>query len=1123
MHTEHKPGEGPDDREWLHEELSRLPERLRQVLILCHLEGKTQAEAALALGCPAGSVSRHLRRACELLRERLAVRGLALSTAALVALLESEARAALPAVLLRATLQTVAGHVAGATLIAGATEAVVLAREVLQTMTGFNPKGLAALLLMLGVLAAGSMVPAGPRPGDEVKAPDPRPGGQQEKAGPRDGRPGQDRHGDPLPEGAIARLGTTRLRPGGEKWHVEGRSFALALSPDGKLLATGEGGAVRFWEVATGKEIRSVALGQAVRAVVFSPDGKLFAAHADDTDALSGPPWSDHTIHVGEVAGGKVLHEFHKEHHGCREVAFSPDGALLAAFRDAEPSNEPRKEVFVLWDVRTGKELRQLKDVSSAAFTPDGKKLAVGKRGGVILLLDPHTGREAGRLEGHRATVRALAVSPDGHSLVSADEGPDRPRKRKQPRTSVRLWDLDTGKVLHELRGYDETVIALQFAPDGKTVAAEDSKGNLLLYDATFRKQRHRFPGGGRWDYTYTFSPDGKVLLLQEKEGPFREWDIARGEERRRWGGQTPAAVLVYASDGKVLASRGSGGLFVWDVAAGKELNSFAGHRAAVQALAFSPDGRFVASLDQANVFGIWEARTGKPLLPIPPDNPEAVLRFRFAADGAFLSAIGKDGTVRVWEPAAGMKVRQFRIGTEETVPQWVYGPDGKVLAVPGADNAIHLWDPAAGKELRALHGHQDKLGDLTFSPDGKLLASAGQDRSIRLWDAGTGKELQRFTGGEKESASFLFSPDGKLLAWSWGQGLHLWDVAAQKETRRLANTGAPNSFLRDGKTLAVADREAVHLWDLATGKELHRVPSDVRSYSSVTLSSYPEGAVLASAARELKPWQHVVFDVATGRRLENISDGGGKIAFSPDGKTLVQGGGALGFVEMLSGDAVGTIPGGHRGDETALAFSADGKLLATGGSDGTILLWDWWRASGLLPAATEQIGAWELEWAWEDLGGKSGKTAYRAIGTLMAAGDEAAAWLGQRLQPFAERDREVIRRLIAALDDDRFEERTRAAKELVQIGAEAEPVLRQALADKLPAEARRKVEGLLSGPNVGHFSAQTLRKLRAVQALEQIGTARAREVLEKLSGGIPEARLTREAADALERLARRR
>jgi WD40 repeat protein len=940
---------------------------------------------------------------------------------------------------------------------------------------------------------------------------------------PRDRRARLDLYGDPLPDGAVARLGTTRFRPGGESWLAESDSFALALSPDGKLLATGDGGNVRFWEVATGKELRSVYLGFSVRAVVFSPDGKLFTAHVDDTDP--GADMAKHTLHVGEVAGGKVHHQLLKKRSGCREVAFSPDGTMLAAFRhdklDAEKHEHPGKGLLVLWDVHTGEESHQFKDVFSAAFTPDGKKPAVGKKDGSIQILDPGTGREVQRFEGHSGSVQVLSISPDGRSLVSA-AGPN-----------ARLWDLRTGSVRHRWQGHDGTVDSVQFSPDGQTIAIQDSKGNLLLYEAVSGKERHRFPTERNRASAHAFSPDGKVLLLQEKEGPFREWDIAKGEERRRWGGQTSAAVMVYAPDGKVLASRGSGGLFVWDVAAGKELHPFPGHRAPVRALAFSLDGRFIASRDKAGVFGIWEASTGKPLLAMSAEQSEAVQGFGFSADGTILSAIGGDGTVRVWEPAAGMKVRQFRLTKEKPVHEWVYRPDGKVLAVAGADNAIYLWDLVAGKELQTLRGHQGQVGSLLFSSDGRLLVSEGKDRNIRLWDVGTGKELAHFEGGESEHPYLLFSPDSKVLVWGWiprsvlsgsADGtLHLWDTAGRKELRRLAigwDLEGPIAFLRDGKTVAVAGRDAVHVRARTTWKELRTVAGDRPPDSSLSLFRSPDGTVLARARGTQKPSQ-VFFDITTGQRLENVLPWGGRIYISPDGKTLIQADDTLRVVEMLSGDLVGTIPGGHRGDETALAFSADGKLLATGGSDGTILLWDWRRACGLVPGDREKIGARELEQAWNDLGRKPGKTAYRAIGTLAAAGDDAVAWLGQRLQPVGERDREAIRRLIAALDDNRFEQRAQAGKELEQLGADAEPILRQALADKPSPEVARRVETLLAGPNISRFSTQTLQKLRAVQALEQIGTAKARDVLDKLSRGIPEARLTREAQDARERLSR--
>jgi hypothetical protein len=328
-----------------------------------------------------------------------------------------------------------------------------------------------------------------------------------------------------------------------------------------------------------------------------------------------------------------------------------------------------------------------------------------------------------------------------------------------------------------------------------------------------------------------------------------------------------------------------------------------------------------------------------------------------------------------------------------------------------------------------------------------------------------------------------------------------------------------PIAFLRDGKTVAVAGRDAVHVRDLTTWKELRTLAGGLTD-SSLSLFRSPDGTVLARARGTQKPSQ-VFFNITTGQRLENVLSRGGRIYISPDGKTLIQADDPSRVVELLSGDLVGTIPAGHRGDETALAFSADGKLLATGGSDGTALVWDWRRACGLVPADVEMIGARELEQAWGDLGRKPGKTAYRAIVTLAAAGDEAAAWLGQRLQPVGKGQRSVIRGWIAALDDNRFEQRAQASKELEQFGIDAEPLLRQALADELAPEARRRVEILLA--DIGRWPMPMLQKVRAVQALEQIGTARAREVLEKLARGIPEARLTQEAQDALARLSRRR
>jgi WD40 repeat protein len=241
-----------------------------------------------------------------------------------------------------------------------------------------------------------------------------------------------DRHGDPLPEGAIARLGTIRLRPGrGSYWNED----SLALSPDGKLLATGEPDLLRFWETATGKEVRSVELPEAhgVLAVLFSPDGKRFAAHAVGCCTW----YANHALHVGEVASGKVLQRFDKELH-FRMVGFSPDGNLLAAI-GINQHKKTTKPILMLWNVRTGQELRQVEGVGSAAFTQDGKSLVLGNEDGGIGIEDLATGREIQRLEGGQGSVHLLAVSPDGHTLVSAGEAEGSHSTPGQKRGSVHL------------------------------------------------------------------------------------------------------------------------------------------------------------------------------------------------------------------------------------------------------------------------------------------------------------------------------------------------------------------------------------------------------------------------------------------------------------------------------------------------------------------------------------------------------------------------------------------------------------------------------------------------------------------------------------------------------------
>jgi hypothetical protein len=267
------------------------------------------------------------------------------------------------------------------------------------------------------------------------------------------------------------------------------------------------------------------------------------------------------------------------------------------------------------------------------------------------------------------------------------------------------------------------------------------------------------------------------------------------------------------------------------------------------------------------------------------------------------------------------------------------------------------------------------------------------------------------------------------------------------------------------------------------------------------------------------------LWDLATGRALQRHPMRPGSLiralALSPDGKTLAAGdSGTVVFWEVASGQERGRFTG-HREWVWSLAFSPDGRLLASGSHDYTALVWD---VTGICPEgkwAIRTAAAGELNRLWTDLASADAVKAHRAVWTLAALGEPAARFLGGRLRPVSAVEPRRLTGLIAELNGDRFETRERASQQLEQLGELAGPALRQALEARPGLEAHRRLERLLAklGGPVG--LPEALRALRAVEALEHLGTGAARRLLATLAGGTADARLTQEAKAALRRLGR--
>jgi RNA polymerase sigma factor (sigma-70 family) len=466
--------------------------------------------------------------------------------------------------------------------------------------------------------------------------------------------------------------------------------------------------------------------------------------------------------------------------------------------------------------------------------------------------------------------------------------------------------------------------------------------------------------------------------------------------------------------------------------------------------------------------------------------------------------------------------------------------PDGKVIATAGWDGVIRLWDPATGTERRRLAGHDFGVFSVAFSPDSRALASGGRDRTIRVWAVATGKELRRLAGHEGPVNFVAFSPDGKMIASKSNDGtLRLWDIATGREQRRLGRPDGKSrfhepkcslAFSPDSRTVASASGvegefpnhrgRTLSMWDVTSGEELRRFVGQRPSFGAVALS--PDGKTLVSGSLNelsLRRW-----DSLTGKALDPLEIAETEVTslvFSPDGRSLAWRGHneSIHVWDVVSGREYRVFQGADSG-RGSLAFYPNSRVLASAGAGAGVLLWDLTGRSpdGKLRACHRAPA--EIQLLWESLKQAEVAKARDALWQMVAAPGQAVPFLAEHLRPVVAADPKRIDQWIRNLESEQFAVRERAARELGAQAEAAAPALRRALRGQPSAELRRRVRGLLA--DLEEVSSESLRRWRAVEVLEQVGSSEARQVLQALAGGAPEVRLTREAKAALERLARR-
>ncbi len=624
--------------------------------------------------------------------------------------------------------------------------------------------------------------------------------------------------------------------------HTEELS-TVAFSPDGKILASAgrDDGTIRLWDLQTRSPINQplTARGDGkamdyVHSVAFSPDGKVLAS--------SGIDGSKSVVRLWDVATGQARGQLlsDKDRGAGWNLAFSPQGNVLASVIGG---------TIRLWDVETGKPLGQPYTSSNglaSAISQNGKILAVGAGDGAIQLWDVATGQARGQPFRDRSGPYSMAFSPDGKILASGSGSGDGP---------IQLWDVATGQARGQPFRHRGSVFSMVFSPDGKILASGSGPGTIQLWDVatgrTIGESLIAYSGGKGMNHvvrSLAFSPEGRVLASGGADGVIRLWDFAIRHSLAGLpltGHSDTVYSVSFSPDGKVLASGGGrdGSIRLWDVrthsAMGPPLKGHTGVDPYVRSVAFSPDGRLLASGGNDGTIRLWDMATRQSLgLPIMTGHSTAVYSVAFSPDGKVLASSGIDGfdrssgfdnyTIRLWDVATRQPLGLIR--TDSLSQTIVFSPDGKVLASSlggGAmgNTTIQLWKVATQQVLgRPFTGDGESVTTMIFSPDGRLLASGGRDGTIRLWKVATQQALgQPFIGGGGPVVRLAFNGEGKIIALVNGR---LWNVTNSQPMTTLflivsdlafkAANSSSVAFSPDTRLLASGETDGtIRLWDI--------------------------------------------------------------------------------------------------------------------------------------------------------------------------------------------------------------------------------------------------------------------------------------------------------------------
>jgi WD40 repeat protein/tRNA A-37 threonylcarbamoyl transferase component Bud32 len=588
--------------------------------------------------------------------------------------------------------------------------------------------------------------------------------------------------------------------------------------------------------------------------------------------------------------------------------------------------------------------------IHAAAYSPDGRLIAIAGDDNAAQLRDAATGVAIGDPFPHPGKVADVVFSPDGGKLLTGCDD-----------SVARLWDIKTGASVGPEFRHKDAVLGVAFSPDGRVVltAGADKTAQLWAIDdgrpigATIRHED--------LITSVAFSPDGRTVLTGSWDKTARLWDAANGSPvgqpmlHRDW-----VSSVAYSPDGGVILT----GCYdrtarLWDARSSRPIGRPLRHQHCVRAVAFGPGGKMILTGSFDGTARLWDAKAGNPIGP-PIRHQHVVEAVAFSPNGREVLTAGRDKTALLSEVA---RTSGLSFSHEGHIRAVLFSPDGRTILSASQDHTARLWNAANGAPIGMPLTHGDAVEAIAFSPDGRTVLTGSSDKTARLWDAATGIARGQPLRHENRVKAVAFSPSGDtVLTGSDDRTARLWDAAnGEPKGPPLQHddwVGAV-AYNPDGRSIVTGSSDkTARIWDSVEGKS---IGPPLRHEGKVMVVAFsPDGRTLLTGSDDMKAR---LWDIASGKLLVHPLPHDGPVSvatFSPDGQTVITGGWdrVARFWDARTGLSL-TPPLRHEGSLRALAISPDGRTVLTGSYDQKAQLWDKVTGKPIGPAFRHENQVW--------------------------------------------------------------------------------------------------------------------------------------------------------------------